>query len=122
MTESVQSYIASVTDERRQLFDRLQALILGLYPEAEIMLSYGVPSYKLPTGRVHLGYWKHGVSVYPGSGPIPAFQAACPTIKTSKGTISLKLNDAIPTEALTAAIRAAVEGPNAGMTAGKGDD
>jgi len=39
MTESVQSYIASVTDERRQLFDRFQALILGLYPEAEIMLS-----------------------------------------------------------------------------------
>lgn len=111
MTESVQTYIASVTDERRQLFDRLQALILGLYPDAEIALSYGVPTYKTPTGRVHLGYWKHGVSVYPGSRPIPAFQAACPAIKTSKGTISLKLSDDIPTEALTAAIRAAVEGP-----------
>ncbi len=110
MTESVQTYIESVTDERRELFDRLQALILGLYPEAEIVLSYGVPSYKMPTGRVHLGYWKHGVSVYPGSRPIPAFQAACPTIKTSKGTISLKLSDDIPTEALITAIRAAVEG------------
>lgn len=100
----------SVTDERRQLFDRLQPLILGLYPEAEIMLSYGVPTNKTPTGRVHLGYWKH-VSVYPGSRPIPAFQAACPTIKTSKGTISFKLADAIPTEALTAVIRAAIAGP-----------
>lgn len=111
MTESVQTYIESVTDERRQLFDRLQALILGLYPDAEITLSYGVPTYKTPTGRVHLGYWKHGVSVYPGSRPVPAFQAACPQIKTSKGTISLKLSDDIPTEALTDAIRDAVEGP-----------
>ncbi len=111
MTEPVQTYIESVADERRQLFDRLQALILGLYPEAEIALAYGVPTYKMPTGRVHLGYWKHGVAVYPGSRPIPAFRAACPQIKTSKGTISFKLTDAIPTEALTAAIRDAVEGP-----------
>ncbi len=111
MNESVQTYIESVSDERRQLFDRLQALILSLYPDAEIALSYGVPTYKTPTGRVHLGYWKHGVSVYPGSRPIPAFQSAHPTIKTSKGTISFRLTDTIPTEALTTAIRDAVEGP-----------
>lgn len=111
MNESVQTYIASIADERRQLFDRLQALILDLYPQAEIVLAYGVPTYETPTGRVHLGYWKHGVSVYPGSRPIPAFHAACPHIKTSKGTISFKLTDAIPTEALTAAIREAVERP-----------
>lgn len=111
MNESVQTYMESVSDERRQLFDRLQALILSLYPDAEIVLSYGVPTYKTPSGRVALGYWKQGVSVYTGTGVIPAFQTAYPALKTGKGSINFKVTDELPIEALKTIIKDVVERP-----------
>jgi hypothetical protein len=38
--------------------------IVGLYPEAEMVISYQVPTYKVGRGRVSLGLWKDGVSLY----------------------------------------------------------
>lgn len=109
MDESVRSYIETVTDERRQLFDELQALILGIYPDANIVLSYRVPTYKTPSGRVALGYWRQGVSVYTGTRVIPAFQTAYPALKTGKGSINFKVTDEIPVEALKAVIKDVVD-------------
>jgi hypothetical protein len=47
LNEEVQAYIESVQDERRPLLQKLQGLILDLYPDAEVLLSYKIPTYKL---------------------------------------------------------------------------
>jgi hypothetical protein len=46
MDEAVRRYIDAISAEQKPLFDRLQSLILELYPDAEIVISYQIPTYK----------------------------------------------------------------------------
>jgi hypothetical protein len=58
MDPAVQHYIDSIPDADRPLFDRLQSLILELYPDAEVTISYQIPTYKVGRRRVYLGCGK----------------------------------------------------------------
>ena len=111
MNGEVRRYVEAVQDERRPLFDTLQALILGLYPDAEVVISYSIPTYRAKSGWVGLGYWKQGVSVYT-NGPhnIAEFKAEHPRIKTGKGSINFKVTDEVPVPALEKVITHAIEG------------
>ena len=112
MNQTVQQFIASVPTDRRPLFDHLQSFILGLYPQAEVALFYQVPTYRVKSGWVALGYWKEGISLYTNRPNLIAeFKSKYPTIKTGKGSINFKLTDAIPTAALKRVIRHAIENP-----------
>jgi uncharacterized protein YdhG (YjbR/CyaY superfamily) len=94
--EEVQQYVAGIAEEHRALFDRVDGLILGAYPDAEVKLSYKIPSYW--TGRrrrLYVGVWKHGLSVYGWpQGQEAGFVARHPELKTSKGTIQIRPRDA----------------------------
>jgi uncharacterized protein YdhG (YjbR/CyaY superfamily) len=108
------TFIASADPERRAMFEKLQDLIFSLYPDAETKISYGIPTYFVATGRIYLGYWKGGVSIYPGFPSLVAdFQDKYPLIKTSKGTISFRLQDEMPIPALIELIHAALLGRSA---------
>lgn len=109
MDRSVRKYIESVSGERRLLFDRLEKIILDLYPEAEVAIAYGVPTYGTKPARVGLGYWKEGVSFYPYSGSVlDGFRAEHPAIKTTKGSINFRVTDRVPVAALKKLIRQAM--------------
>jgi uncharacterized protein YdhG (YjbR/CyaY superfamily) len=95
LDEAVQSYIDAIVPEHRPLFDRMHQLIVGLYPGAAVVLSYGMPTYKVGTRRLHVGAWKHGLSIYGAKqGGVAEFAARHPELKTSKGTIQLRPEDA----------------------------
>jgi uncharacterized protein YdhG (YjbR/CyaY superfamily) len=111
---AIRKFVEAVSDERRSLYDKLEGLIMGMYPDAEIFISYGVPTYKAKSGRVGLGYWKEGVSFYPfGGSYLDEFKANYPAIKTSKGSINFKVSDKVPVAALKQVIRHAIEDPSA---------
>ncbi len=110
---AVRRFVEAVSDERRSLYDTLHRLVLGMYPEARIGISYGVPTYWAKTGRVGLAYWSGGVSFYPfGGGYLDEFRAKYPEIKTSKGTINFKVSEKVPTAALKKIIRQAIDHPH----------
>jgi len=111
MYKDVQSYINAVPEDRRPLFDQLQALIFELYPNVDVVISYQIPTYKAKSGWVGLGYWKKGVSLYT-NGPhhIADFKARHPEIKTGKASINFKVTDPIPLDALKKVIQHAIEG------------
>jgi uncharacterized protein YdhG (YjbR/CyaY superfamily) len=110
--EAVRDYIDRIAPEHRPLFDRLHRLILAAYPDAAMALSYQMPAYKVGSRRLHLGAWKHGVSLYGWPADrAEGFLARHPGLKTSKGTIQLRPEDAasLPDEELTDLIRAALD-------------
>ncbi|MGH2620033.1 MAG: iron chaperone [Anaerolineales bacterium] len=112
MNEEVQRFVDAVSDERRSLYDKLHALIMGMYPSAEVVISYGIPTYKAKSGRVGLGFWKGGVSLYTyGAHHLEGFREKYPAIKTSTGTINFKLSDAVPEAALRQVIKHSIEHP-----------
>ncbi len=111
MDEEVQRFIDSVPYDRRPLFGRLRTMIERLFPDASVKLSYGVPTYKIESGWVALGYWRGGVSLYTnGSHHLSGFKRENPGVRTGTGVINLKLSDPVPEESLTRVIRHAMEG------------
>lgn len=109
--EAVYAYIDGIAPAHRPLFDRLHSLILSTYPEAAVSLSYDIPTYKVGKRRLHVGAWKHGLSVYGGrTGDDSGFTSRHPSLKTSKGTIHLRPEDAavISDDELTALVRTAL--------------
>jgi uncharacterized protein YdhG (YjbR/CyaY superfamily) len=92
---AVQGYIDDIDKAYRPLFDRLQALALHTHPEAEIVLSYGIPTYTIGKRRLHVGVWQHGVSLYGWQKDrAAAFLSRHPELQTSTGTIRLRPEDA----------------------------
>jgi uncharacterized protein YdhG (YjbR/CyaY superfamily) len=86
----VAAYIDGVGAAQRPLFDRLQAIVLSEHPDAEVTLSYRMPTYSVGARRLHLGVWKHGVSVYGWRGDRDGgFEARHPELSSGKGTLRI---------------------------------
>lgn len=101
MNEAVERFIAAVPADRRPHFDQLHALILDLYPDANIVISYQVPAYKVKTGWVALGYWKGGVSMYTNNpSHIAEFKVKHPHLKAGKASINFNNSEKLPLEDL----------------------
>jgi uncharacterized protein YdhG (YjbR/CyaY superfamily) len=112
MDEAVRGYIDGIAPEHRPLFDRLHRLILAAHPDAAVVLSYQIPTYKVGSRRLYIGAWKHGLSIYGWKqGRDAGFTSRHPALKTSKGTIRLRPEDAaaIPDEELRDLLRAALD-------------
>jgi uncharacterized protein YdhG (YjbR/CyaY superfamily) len=93
--EAVRRYIDGIDPAFRPLFERLHRLIMTAQPGAALVLSYGMPTYQVDRGRLHVGVWKHGVSLYGWPQERAAeFIARHPGLRTSKGTIRLRPQDA----------------------------
>ena len=112
MNDEVRRYVKAVSGQRRALFEELERLIKSIYPNAEVVMSYRIPTYRAKSGWVGLGYWKDGISLYTdGPEHVAEFKAKYPMIKTGKGSINLKVTDAVPAAALKKVIRHAMERP-----------
>ena len=95
MDEDVRRYIAAVDPAYRPLFDRMHRLIMAAYPEADVALSYQIPAYKVGKRRLYVGAWQHGISIYGwGQDRDGGFTERHPELRTSKGTIRLRPQDA----------------------------
>ena len=113
MDDAVRNYIDAIAPEHRPLFDRLHGLVLEVHPDAAVVLSYQIPTYKVGGRRLFLGVWKHGVSIYGWQqGRDAGFAARHPELRTSKGTIQLRPDEAaaIPDDEFRDLVRAALDG------------
>jgi uncharacterized protein YdhG (YjbR/CyaY superfamily) len=113
MDDAVRDYIDAIDPEHGPLFDRLHRLVLEACPDAAVVLSYQIPTYKVGRHRLFLGVWRHGVSIYGWQeGRDGGFTDRHPELRTSKGTIRLRPGDAaaIDDHELRDLVRAALSG------------
>jgi Domain of unknown function (DU1801) len=108
--EAVRRYRDQMDSTLRPLFDRLHELIVGACPDAEVVLSYGMPTYRIGRRRLNIGVWKHGISLYVSPNRDGGFSARHPELAAGKGTIRLRPPDAmrIPDAELQDLVRAAL--------------
>ena len=94
MAEAVRRYREEMDSEYRPVFDRLHRLIVAVCPDAEVVLSYGMPTYRVGRRRLNIGVWKHGLSLYASPNRDGGFSARHPELASGKGTIKLRPSDA----------------------------
>ena len=107
---AVQLYLDAVPDGHRDIVLQLHSLILDLYPEATVDMTYKMPTYRLGDGWVALANRKQYVSLYTcGEHHIATFRSRYPDIKTGKGCINLRRRDPVPVAALQQVVRHAMQ-------------
>lgn len=112
MNKDVERFMDGVPAELKSHYDTLHELILSMYPDADVVISYGVPTYRAKSGWVSLGYRKDGVSLYTnGLHHLAEFKAKYPNIKTGKGSIKFAATEKLPVTALKKVIKHAIEHP-----------
>jgi hypothetical protein len=94
MDEAVRRYRDEMDSEHRPLFDRLHQLIVATCPDAEVVLSYGMPTYRIGRRRLNMGAWQHGLSLYVSPRRDGGFAACHPELAAGRGTIKLRPADA----------------------------
>ncbi len=112
MDDGVDAYINAIAPEHWPLFDRMHHLILEVQPEADVRLSYNMPTYVVDAHRLYVGVWKHGLSIYGWDYNRDAgFTARHPELDSGKGTIRLthQSADHISDDELRNFVRAALE-------------
>ncbi len=96
--ESVDEYIASQPETLQGVLQRVRSTIRKAVPEAEEVISYKIPTYKLLGGTVlHFAGWKQHYSLYPANGHVvAAFKDDLAPYEISKGTIRFPLSQPVP--------------------------
>lgn len=112
MDAEVREYVDGIAAEHRPLFDRVHRLVLEVHPGADLLLSYGMPTYRVGRRKLHVGVWRHGVSLYGWDRDRAAdFTSRHPTLVRGKATIQLRTGDAadVADDDLRSLIRAALD-------------
>ena len=94
---TVEEYLNLFAKEQRNALEKLRHVIKETAPKAEEVISYGMPGYKQNGVLVYFGGFKNHCSFFPASyAVIKQFAEELKDYKTSKGTIQLPLDKAIP--------------------------
>lgn len=110
VSPDVREYIEAIPAEYRPLFDRIHRLIVRDHPDVSVVLSYRMPTYVRGRNRLHVGVWKHGVSLYGRWPERDEFATRHPELASGRGTLRLRPADAetICDDDLTVLIRGAL--------------
>ena len=105
-------YIDALDADHRRLFDHLHRLVLDELPDAEVVISYKIPLYKV--GRRHVGLnagRRDGVTLTTTAPDhIEAFRRRHPEFTTNKASIQFGFDDDLPDDDIRDVIRRATTG------------
>ena len=95
---SVDEYIATQPEKVQAILQLVRSTIRKAVPDAEEVISYQIPAYKLHGGPViYFAGWKQHYSLYPANGHlVAAFKDDLAPYKVSKGTIRFPLSQPVP--------------------------
>ena len=89
----VDAYIAAQGEPQRGMLEQARAVILSLHPEAQQVISYAMPAFKVDGVTVAgLAATKSGISYYPHSGSVlSAAGDAVAGFSQTKGALHIPL-------------------------------
>ncbi len=95
---SVDEYIASQPEAVQGVLKRVRSIIHKAVPDAEEVISYQIPAYKLHGDPVlYFAGWRQHYSLYPATGHVvAAFKDDLVPYEVSKGTIRFPLSQPVP--------------------------
>jgi len=95
--KDIDEYISGFPVETQKLLKQVRAAIQEAAPQAEEVISYSMPGYKLFGMLVWFAGFKNHIGFYPrGSSAIEAFKKELSIYKTSKGAVQFPMDKPLP--------------------------
>ena len=94
--KNVDEYITTFPKNIQTILQELRQVIRDAAPEAEEVISYQMPAFKLNGILVWFAAFKNHIGFFPKSSAIEAFKKELSGYEVSKGTIRFPLDKPIP--------------------------
>ena len=107
---STNDYIAAFSGEVKSRLEQIRATIQKAAPEAEEMISYGMPTYNL-NGKplVYFAGYKNHTGFYPMPAALLLFKEKLSGYKGSKGAVQFPHNQPLPLDFIAQMVKFRVE-------------
>lgn len=95
--DTVEAYINSFDDKKRELLLLFRKKIKEIAPDSIESISYGMPGYKLD-GKplVYFAAFKEHIGFFPTPAGIDALDSETKQYRSGKGTLQFKIDEPIP--------------------------
>lgn len=105
--KSVDDYIAAQPEAARPILTRVRSAIREAVPNAEEVISYKIPTYKLRGNPViYFAGWKQYYSLYPvGPRIIAALKDELAPYQIDKATVRFPLSEAVPVKLIARIVK-----------------
>jgi uncharacterized protein YdhG (YjbR/CyaY superfamily) len=93
---SVDEYISWFPAETQSLLKQMRAAIQEVAPQAEEIISYNMPAYKLNGIVVWFAGFKNHIGFYPHGSTIEKFNKELAGYKQTKGSVQFPIDETLP--------------------------
>ena len=94
--KTVDEYISALPANTKSIFKEVRKTIKQAAPQAEEVISYNMPSFKLYGGLIGYAAWKEHISLYPRTSRMEASIKEIAEYEGGKGTIKFPIDGPIP--------------------------
>jgi uncharacterized protein YdhG (YjbR/CyaY superfamily) len=94
--ETIDEYISSYPENAQKTLRKFRQTIRESAPQAQEVISYKIPTFKLNGYLVHFGAFKDHIGFFPTSSGVSAFKKQLHKYKTAAGTIQFPYDKPIP--------------------------
>ena len=99
------AYIAQFPEDTQRVLQEIRTVIRKAAPEAEEVISYGMPAYKLNGMLVFFGAHDKHIGFYPTPSGIEKFKNELSVFKGAKGSVQFPLDEPLSVELITKIVK-----------------
>lgn len=103
--DEIDAYINSFTGQTQEALVKMRAIIKKAAPQAEELISYGMPAYKLDGMLVYFAGYDRHIGFYPTPSGIVNFKEELSVYKTAKGSVQFPLDKKLPVSLITQIVK-----------------
>jgi uncharacterized protein YdhG (YjbR/CyaY superfamily) len=93
----IEEYLRSATQEQKRVFESIRKIIKKIVPEAEEVISYGIPTFKVnKKPLLYFGAFKNHMSLFPASDGMVKEIPELEKFRVAKGTLRFTDQQSIP--------------------------
>ncbi|MBI1184666.1 DUF1801 domain-containing protein [bacterium] len=97
----VNQYLQTFGSEEQKVLQQMRQIIKEALPQADEIMSYGMPAYKQNKVLVYFGGNKNHLGFYPTASGIENFKHEFGNYKWSKGAVQFPYNQPLPVDLIT---------------------
>ena len=102
---NIDEYIAGFPKNIQNILEEMRATIRKTAPEAEELISYNMPAFKLNGFLVSYAAWKKHIGMYPVPAGNEAFKKKISVYKVEKSTAKFPIDKPLPLDLITKIVK-----------------
>jgi uncharacterized protein YdhG (YjbR/CyaY superfamily) len=109
MSNLIDLYIEKFPLQTQEVLNEMRNIILEVIPNAEQVIGYQMPAFKLNGILVYFAGYKNHVGFYPTASGIENFSHEFGNYKWSKGAVQFPLNEPLPKDLIQRIVKFRLE-------------